>query len=144
MTLVYGSDEVTKWVSAGIFGNSQQFKNCQSIGIVMDSRLIAGLVYSEMISRPDGTPYMIDMSIHSIDKRWANRHTLRAIFAYPFIQLRLERVQVLTSVLNEGVNSLVSRLGYIKEGEHRKAYPDGSDAFSYGMLKNECKWIKNG
>jgi len=142
VTLVYGADdEISEWVSMGILGVGGRFKSAKTIGVVREGILIAGVVYHEMSERLDGTPYMIEMSIHSIDKRWANRHTLRAIFAYPFIQLRLERVHIFTSVLNEGVNSLVSRLGYIKEGEHRMAYPDGSDAFSYGMLKSQCRWI---
>lgn len=143
--LLYGADnDICEWVSWKLYGRGDAFckNSSKSIGISIGNKLIAGVVYNNMHLNKAGDPYTIEMSIATVDKRWANRHTLRALFAYPFIQLGLERVQISTSVLNEGVNSMLSRLGCVKEGFHRKAYPDGSDAYSWGMLKDECKWVK--
>lgn len=140
MTVVYGP-EIVEWVSMGLFGVPDYLGNATALGFIRD-KLIGGVVYNNYRLNPDGSPLSIEMSIYTVDKRWATKHNLREIFAYPFIQLGLERVQITTHVDNEGVNSVVSRLGYKKEGLHRKAFPYGGDAYSWSMLKNECVWIK--
>lgn len=133
--------ELCEWANLGIFGFGEYDEKSKAIGLVQGGKLIAATTYGEFKVREDGTLYAAEMGIFTIDKRWATRQYLRAIFAYPFIQLGLERVQIVTSVHNEGVNSLVSRLGYVKEGLHRKAWHTGCDAFSWSMLKDECRWL---
>jgi len=145
MTIIlYGADaDLRRWASQQLLGCTNGFDDtCKAIGIMDNGKLLGALIYSNYRTLPDGSPHSIEMSIAAIDKRWCSRHTLRAIFAYPFIQLGLERVQVTTSIFNEGVNSLVSRLGFVKEGFHRKACPFGGDAFSWSMLRDECRWIR--
>jgi RimJ/RimL family protein N-acetyltransferase len=139
--LLYGCDiEVLEWVSLQLFEEKNGFsKEDKAIGVVLDNKLIAGVVYNRYV--PNIT---IEMSIASIDKRWCNRHNLRAFFNYPFIQLGLERVQTLCSATDEGVIMFNKKLGFTQEGLHRKAWPMGGDAISWGMLKPECKWINHG
>jgi len=135
--IVYGADEaVAKWVSLNLTGLDDSYEKYSAIGIVKDEQLIAGVVYSNY--QPN---ILIEMHIFSIDKRWCNRHTLRKIFCYPFIQLNLERTQAICSADNEGVHVFLEKIGFTREGYHRKAYFDGSDAVSFGMLKSECKWL---
>lgn len=141
--ILYGADaDVCRWASSEFFGRPDLFDGDKAIGIVRDGKLIAAAMYSDFKARPDGTVYSVEMSAITIDKRWATRHNLRAIFAYPFIQLGLERVQMVTSVTNEGVNKVLPKLGFQKEGVIRKGYVLGGDAYVWGMLKEECEWIK--
>lgn len=141
-SVIFGADEdVCQWASLVLYGIPDFFKNAKSLGILHDDKIIAALVYNNYTEDIYGRPLNIEMSIASVDKRWASRHTLREAFAYPFIQLNLERVQATTSTRNEGANLMLSRLGFQKEGTHRKAYADGSDAFSWSMLKSDCRWI---
>lgn len=142
MTLLYGADKsISDWVSKEIFGVPGQFEKSKAIGVLHDGKLIAGVVYNNMITRNDGDPYCIEMSVASIDKRWATRHNLNAFFSYPFIQLRLERVQTHCKADDEGVIMFNKRLGFKPEGYHRQLWASGGDAISWSMLRHECRWI---
>lgn len=132
---------ITDWVSQGIFGKAGCFEKSTSMGVVRDGKLICGVVYSNYQETYTGEPLSIEMSVYSIDKKWSNRYTLYRFFAYPFIQLRLERVQTTCSAQDEGVIMFNRRLGFINEGMHRMAWPMGGDALSWSMLKSECRWI---
>ena len=141
--LLYGMDqEVADWVSKEIFGVSGQFNMCRSVGIIKGGKIIAGIVYNNYHERPDGTPLTIEMSIASIDKSWCTRHNLKALFAIPFTQLRLGRVQTLCSANEGDIVNFNKRLGFKQEGVHREAWATGGDALSFSMLSHECKWIK--
>ena len=134
--------ELCDWASIQLFGIPNVFgENAKAIGYVLDDRLICVVVYNNYLECVDGSPHQIEMSIASIDKRWANRKTLKAFFAYPFIQLKLKRVQITSKTDAEGVNFMLERLGCTKEGTHRMGYPTGEDCFSWSMLPKECRWI---
>lgn len=135
--LLYGaSEEVRQWVSTQLFGVSDRFMNAQSVGIVMGHRLIAGIVYSGYCPN-----HSIEMSIASVDKRWCNRHNLRDLFQIPFIQFQLERVWTQCSAEQEGVIMFNKRLGFKQEGYHPRGWPMGGDSLSFGMLREDCKWV---
>lgn len=141
--LVFGHDKALReWASLGIFGVKYGFSDLDvAIGAMHKGKLIAAVVYSRFVKKPDGSPLTIEMSIYSIDKRWATRHNLKVFFAYPFNQLGLERVQTLCSADEEGVIAFNKRLGFTQEGVHRKLWHNGGDAISWSMLKHECKWL---
>lgn len=140
--LVYGSDkELCDWASTLIFRIPEQFQNSKAIGVSNNGKIIAAVIYSNYYLKPDGTGLSIEMSIASIDKRWATRHNLKAFFSYPFIQLGLERVWTQCSLNDGEIMQFNKRLGFIQEGIHRKAWPLGGDSASFGMIKDGCKWL---
>jgi len=135
--LVYDrSDEVAEWVGQHLMRDAEAFKPCVAIGVEKNNRLIAGVIYNKY--EPD---LLIEMSIFSIDSSWATKYTLKALFLYPFAQLKLKRVQALCSANNEGVQMFLKRLGFTHEGTHPCAYHGGETALSFGMLKHQCNWI---
>lgn len=136
--LLYGADDdVRRWVSAIIFCDSERFSSdTTAIGLVDNNCLIAGVVYSGYCPK-----HSIEMSVGSVDKRWCNRHNLKAFFSYPFIQLGLERVWTQCSAEQEGVIMFNKRLGFKQEGYHPKGWPLGGDSLSWGMLREDCKWL---
>lgn len=141
--LLYGADkDVADWVSKQLLGEIGYFGECRAIGVVVDNRLIAGVVYNNYRESPKGTPLHLEMSIASIDKRWATRQNIRALFKYPFIDLDVKRVNTHCSTQAEGVIKFNYRLGFTLEGLHPKLFEDG-DAYSWGMLKEKCKWISS-
>lgn len=94
--------ELYDWATEGIFGfKGLPDENCKAIGLVLD-KLIAVTTYNNFQVTKDGSFHSCEMGIYTIDKRWASRHYLRAIFSFPFIQLGLERVQVITSTKMKG------------------------------------------
>lgn len=135
--LLYGADkDVCEWVSSHIFGEADRFKNGVGIGVVRDNTLIAGVVYSNYC-----TNHSLEMSVASVDKRWATRHNIKAFFSFPFIQLGLERVWTQCSAEQEGVIMFNKRLGFKQEGYHPRGWPLGGDSLSWGMLREDCKWL---
>lgn len=134
--LIYDSG-VREWVSVQLFGCKDGFNETDTaIGVLRESKLIAGVVYNNYVKNVS-----IEMSIASIDKRWALRHNIRAFFKYPFTQLDLRRVTALCSKKEGDTMDFLKRLGFTQEGIHRQAHYDGSDAVSFGMLKPECRWL---
>jgi len=136
--LLYGADkDVREWVSMQLFGEIDAFSDIDmAIGIVKDNKLIAGVVYNNYVPN-----ISIEMSISSIDKCWATRYNLRALFKYPFTQLGLRRVTALSSANKGDIMNFLERLGFKQEGIHREAHYDGSDTVSFGMLRNDCGWL---
>lgn len=142
MTLIYDAhEELCEWASVIIFGVKDHFKGSKCIGVLKDGKIICAVVYNNYYLNPDKTPLSLEMSIASVDKRWATRHNIRAFFNYPFIQLGLERVTTLCSANEGDIMNFNKRLGFKQEGVHSKAYAYGVDAISFGMLKSQCKWI---
>lgn len=136
--LLYGADrEVREWCSLGLYGDLDSFsENDIAIGVVKNGELIAGVVYNNYVKSVS-----IEMSIYSVDKVWATRHNLRALFNYPFTQLGLRRVTALCSANERDVMKFLERLGFKQEGIHREAHFNGGDSVSYGLLRNECRYL---
>ncbi len=134
--LVVGRDaQVAKWVRHQL-PEHPDFGLCTAIGIARDKRLIAGIVYNNYHD------YMVEASIAAIDPRWATRRVLWAIFFYPFEQLKVRRLQVTCAKHNKHTRKFNERLGFQYEGTGREAWPDGSGACVYSMLRKECRWLK--
>ena len=69
------------------------------------------------------------------------RMFLRAIFFYPFLQLKVHRITALVDVSNERSVKLTKSAGFKVEGRLREAATDGGDTWVFGMLQRECKWV---
>ncbi len=142
--IVRGDDEyVAAWMSNIIFGKPDVFKGEYKTLACADGdgNILAAVLYNNFCHRIDGSPLSLEMSVASVDKRWANRHTLYAFFYYPFIQLGLDRVMTQCSAERDNVIKFNKRLGFVKEGYHRNGWILGGDSLSFGMLKEECRWI---
>ena len=137
MTIHLGYDEVvSKWVAAQIPHCVNGFGPCVTIGFSHDDVLIAGVVYHEY--RP--AYKSIEMSIAAVSPKWATKGNLRAIFAYPFLDLKANRVTAITPRKNKRARHLIEGVGFKLEGVARKGF-GSEDAVIYGMLRDECRWI---
>jgi RimJ/RimL family protein N-acetyltransferase len=136
LVMIYGHDrEIAEWVGNQLDCNFEQ--NSVAIGMALKGAIIAGVVYHSY--RPK---YNIEMSIAAITPKWATRKTLKALFAYPFMQLGLPRVTAVVSAKDKSVQRFDERLGFKREGLMRDAHPDG-DAVIYGLLRKDCKYIED-
>lgn len=127
------------WASERLGG--LKFSPSMCLGIMKDGFYIAVAVYNNFYASPAGEAVSVEMSIASIDKSWCNRHNLHVIFAYPFIQLKVKRVQATVAKNNKQARKFVQRLGGKYEGMGRKAWIFGGDAAVYSLLKHECRWL---
>lgn len=137
--LVFGQDSfVSRWVSARIPGDDDFPPNSATIGLEEDGRLIAGVVYTHYSGSS------ITMSVAADKAGWLNRPFLRAAFDFPFNQLGVRRVSGLVRTDNLAAQRFDEHLGFKREGLIREGDDDGCDLILYGMLKSECRWIRNG
>lgn len=143
--VVFGHDrDIMEWTSRQLGDLYFDPEKSTALGIIHKATLVAGVVYTGMQCRPDGTTYAIEMSIASVDKSWCNRHNLQILFAYPFRQLKLKRVTATCARKNKKVRMFLTRLGFRFEGIGRESWPLGGDSAAYAMLQPECKWLKYG
>ena len=132
--LIFGADDYLKSWAAKIIG-IDGFGLSTAIGVERDGKIICAAVYHDY---RDG---QIEASIAASSRRWANRSVLHALFAYPFNQVGAHRLLVTCNEANEIAMKMNSQLGFIQEGRLRQMYAP-HDAVIWGMLKDECKWIK--
>jgi len=132
--LIFGADDYLKSWAAKIIG-IDGFGLSTAIGVERDGKIICAAVYHDY---RDG---QIEASIAASSRRWANRSVLHALFAYPFNQVGAHRLLVTCNEANEKAMKMNSQLGFIQEGRLRQMYAP-HDAVIWGMLKDECKWIK--
>lgn len=135
MRLILGQDAtVADWVAARI-PHVTGFKDMAAIGVARRGELVGGVVYHEYRGND------IQMSTAAAGPRWLNEGVLRALFAYPFITLKCDRVSAFTPKRNAHTRRFLERIGFVEEGNMRRGFV-GDDCILYGMLKEECKWIK--
>ncbi len=134
--LIFGADrQVADFVENQLGQDVSFSKDFSAIGVGNEQGLVAGVVYNNFEGRD------IQSSIASTSPNWASRGVLYAIFAYPFLQLKCARLSALTRSQNVKSNIFLRKAGFRQEGLLRNWYED-DDAIVYGMLKNECIWIK--
>lgn len=66
---------------------------------------------------------------------------LRAIFRYPFNELGCWKVLALVAESNYRSQSMVEKMGFVKEAVVTDYYPDG-DMFIYSMNKLQCRFLE--
>lgn len=81
------------------------------------------------------------MHVAAIGKSWLNRTFLWVAFDYPFNQLKCKRVTGMVPSKNVQAQRFDEHLGFVREGVKRRAWK-GDDLIIYGMLKEECRWLK--
>lgn len=135
-TLIFNVPAVNDWVSSKIYGSDRFPPDAPSIGLLENGRIVGGVVYTMY------TGNGIMMNVAGGYKGWINRAFIRAAFAYPFKQLGCTRVSGLVRADNYAAQQFDERLGFKREGLVRRGDDDGTDLIMYGMLREECKWIK--
>lgn len=73
---------------------------------------------------------------------WCVPEVLKHVFSYPFLQLGAWRVTAPVSVNNHAACRTAESLGFKLEGRMREADRAGDDVAIYGMLRRECRWIR--
>lgn len=134
---IYGQDEqVAAWVAERVkideFG-----PGAVALGLVEDEKLIAGVVFNMY------TKASICMHVAAEPgKRWMTKDFLWRSFAYPFVQLSCNRITGLVRVDNFESQRFVEHLGFKREGLIRRGCVDGTDMILYGILREECRFLR--
>ena len=115
----------------------QEWGPCTTLGVVRRGKLVGGVVYHCY----RGFDVQISAAFDQIG--WALPGTLRALCAYPFLELKVQRVSVLTGRKNKKARKLLCDLGFKFVGVARRGLDGNEDAFIFELLKENCKWLKD-
>lgn len=136
-SVLFGADSiVADFVAARIPHVNGSFGDHVALGVVRNGKLIGGVVYHNY-RRCD-----ICVSIAFDSPAWAFPATLRLLFAYPFRQLGCARITCLIARRNKASRRLCEGLGFRLEGVMRKGADGHQDACLYGLLEDECRWLR--
>ena len=131
---LYGADEAVCGLVSRLCGEDIEGT---TIGVLTGGELAGGAVFSEYRGHD------IRASIASTSPRWLSRDVLHQLFWYPFARLGCARITVLVSDDNPRSERLARWLGFVPEGRVRAGMSTGRDALVFGMLRPECRWIKD-
>jgi L-amino acid N-acyltransferase YncA len=108
--------------------------------VAVDRKPSAIILYSAYREMRHGNDMCV--TIVAEDSKWCTRKSLRYLFSYPFADGKCTR---LTAIVREGNNNsidLAKRLGFTREGVIRRGHNGKTNAIILGLLKEECRWIK--
>lgn len=138
---VFGQDEiVARWIADRV-RDANYIPETKAIGVARDRQLIAGVGYYNM------TTCDIRMVVAAEPgSRWLSKSMLEIFFGYVFyappLGLGLRRATAIIHRKNKKSREFNRKIGWVEEGCHKHAFPDG-DAISYGMIAEDCRWIKH-
>jgi hypothetical protein len=131
--LIFDASIVGPWVSKKTGGSWCDGRG-QAIGKVVDSQLVAGVLYEDF----NGANVVCHIAG---EENWADRKFLAVIFDYPFNQLKVRRITVPIDGKNVKSQKLVEHMGFVLESRLEQATLD-SDLLLYRLFKDECKYLK--
>lgn len=136
-TTIYGQDARVLDFMAEHLEDCELPADSVTLGVESDGELIAGVAFENY------TKTNISIHVAALEGRhWLSKDFLFRVFAYPFLQLGCNRVTGLVRVDNIKAQRLDEHLGFVREGVLRQCASDGTDYIIYGMLKEECRWIR--
>lgn len=84
----------------------------------------------------------VEISVAADKPNWLNRAFLREVFRFPFEVWNMRRVGSTIAASNEKSIRFCEHLGFVREGCVRQGAPNGEDLYIYGMLKDECRYLR--
>lgn len=128
------SQSICSWVSARA-GGSWVPGQATAIGLMEDGELIAGVVFDAW----NGASCC--MHVAAVDgKAWMTPSYLKACFAYPFNQLKVNKILGLVGSGNKAALQFDLHLGFVPEATLEGAHPDGS-LVVLSMTRAQCRWL---
>jgi hypothetical protein len=123
---------ILQWASRRLQCN---FGPAYTIANFQDGKINCVVVFHNQ--RQSGCEVSI-VSDHGLSKGF-----IKVVFGYAFQLAKLRRLSALVEIENQESIDMVERLGFVREGTLRRAADNGNDLYVYGMLNEECKWVRN-
>lgn len=138
-SILFGADAaIAEWVRERIPAMAgRDFGVCSALGVVRGEHLIGGVVFSNY-RHPD-----IEISAAFTTSAWWQPRVARAIFAYPFVQLKCARLTLSTGRKNKRARRFAEHAGFRLEGVQRRGLDGREDRMLYGMLMDECRFLRD-
>ncbi len=137
-SILVGAEQVVVPYVLSRIPHAVDFGPCTALGVVRKGLLIGGVVYHNY--RPTDGDIMVSLAMEA--PGWCLPQTLRTLFSYPFDQLKCQRMTALIIRNNKRSRKLCEGLGFKLEGVARRAIGRKHDGMIYGLLKEECRFLK--
>lgn len=105
------------------------------LGIVRCNALVGGVVFNNFKG------FDVHLSAAFWGKGWALPQTIAALCDFPFGRLKVNRVTAITGKKNRKARAALEYLGFTLEGVSKRGLDGFEDAMTFGLLKENCKWI---
>lgn len=125
---------VAGWIAARV-ESCESLDGAVAFGALRDGTLVGGIAFTEYRG-PD-----IRVTVAG-EGAWLSRRLLRTAFAYAFLDLRCRRISAMVKHGNRASRRLVQGLGFRLEGRHPGFFEDADILCSYGLLADDCLWLK--
>ena len=122
---------IAKYVADGV-GQYRPWDVYSTLAYISDNEIKAAVVYNDYS--------YTSISAH-IRATLLTKEFIFSIFDYPFRELQVQRVTLNVGKKNKKARKLAEDLGFRYEGCMRNAIK-GDSLIIYGMLREECKWLK--
>lgn len=134
--IIYGETErLMAWAGprndAGVIAG-----DTQAIGLEDEDGNIRSVVYFADFTTSNCSMHVVSDG----NGNWLTRGFLAAVFAYPFVQMKLRRVTAYIAARNHRAMRFNMWLGFNFEGRMIEAGED-DDIFILGLLRRNCPWI---
>lgn len=134
-------DKCYQWIKprAHLQSLESSTKNFSYIGILENKKILGVIVFCDY----DGNNIFIHSALDT--PRACQKKVIKLMFDYIFKQAGCNRATVTCDNDNNKVKKLIKGLGFEQEGLMKNAMQIDDtyvDAAVYGMLKEDCKWVK--
>lgn len=134
------NDQLFRWIQPKSHIWRERVETDRLVGFIEDHVILGVLMFSDY----DGNNIFVHLSLD--DPRVCQRRYIKYMFNYCFIKAKCNRMTALCEngyIRNE---KLLKGVGFTKEGIIRQGYNKNGkfvDGAIYGMLKQECQWIRS-
>jgi RimJ/RimL family protein N-acetyltransferase len=134
--LCFDVDAVFAFVKSQLAGLARS-DDMQAVGIAdVQGRMLAGVIY-EGINAHNAWAHIGAIK----GTVWARPFNLRAVFAYPFLVCKVDRLSVYVDASNLDSLQLCLGLGFTPEATLMGAAVDGGDVVILVMRKDACRYL---
>lgn len=137
-SVLYGADEtVCRLVASMIpsMAGTPFPADAKALGVVRGGQLCGGVVFTNYRG------HLVEMSGAFSRADWALPETLRRLFAYPFLDLKVENLVTVTGRKNKRARRMNEGLGFKLVGVVDRGYDGREDAVMYQMPREACRWL---
>lgn len=131
-------DALIAWAASRMGYPNFQFRpDARAIGREKDGEICAVIVFDTW---SDG-----DCLIHVVSdgsKRWFSREFVIRAMAFPFLQVGNRAITALVLASNAPSIAMCEHFGFQREGLLRRRGPNGEDMILFGLLREECRWLR--
>ncbi len=136
--VLYGADAHVLAFMRDRLPSVRDWGPCAALGIVRDGTLIGGVVFNNF--HPEVGDVLISAAFDT--SAWFRPRTVRRVFAFPFDHLGCARLSDHVPRKLKPARRFAEKAGFRLEGVKRRGFDGRQDLMLYGMLREECRFLK--